>query len=130
MAKKKGKQHAAAVAPGLSKIIEQCVIYVQQLAAYDAGFKVDHTGDCDHASKGRQIKKARRALFKLICLSPHMRSGAPPLTSLKLHAKVGVVAAMYGLRKGEHPSDDEQTYIRFFAGEVSDFLAANHPATP
>jgi hypothetical protein len=43
-----------------TKVIEQCVIYVQSLAAYDAGFGVDRTGDADYAGKGRQISKARR----------------------------------------------------------------------
>jgi hypothetical protein len=32
---------------------------------------------------------------------------------------------MYGLRGDEHPDETEMTYIRFFAGEVSDFLAAH-----
>jgi hypothetical protein len=108
-----------------SEIIEQCVIYVQQLAAYDAGFDVDHTGDSDYAGKGGQIKKARRAMCKLIGLSPHKTPGAKPLTPLELHAKAGVLAAMYGLRKHEQPGDIEQAYIRFFAGEVSDFLASH-----
>ena len=107
-----------------SKIIEQCVIYVQQLAAYDAGFEVDHPGDSDHAGKGRQIKKARRAMVKLIGLSPHQTAGAVPLTALELHAKAGVLAAMYGLQNRECPDAIEKAYIEFLAGEVSDFLAA------
>jgi hypothetical protein len=69
MGKKKTKQKAAVTAER-SKIIAQCVIYVRQLAAWDAGFKVDHTGNCDHASKGGHIKKARRAMLKLIGLIP------------------------------------------------------------
>ena len=81
--------------------------------------------DADYAGKGRQISKARRAMAKLIGLSPHCRAGAEPLTALELHAKAGVLAAMYGLRNQEQPDQIEQTYIRFFAGEVSDFLAAN-----
>jgi hypothetical protein len=32
---------------------------------------------------------------------------------------------MYGLRNQEPPDTIEQVYIRFFAGEISDFLAAN-----
>jgi hypothetical protein len=32
---------------------------------------------------------------------------------------------MYGLRNGEQPDATEMAYIRFFAGEVTDFLAAN-----
>jgi len=124
MAKKKSKR--AAGDTGRSKIIEQCVIYVQCLAAYDAGFSVDPTGDADYAGKGRQISKARRAMAKLIGLSPHCRAGAAPLTALELHAKAGVLAAMYGLRNDEQPDHIEQIYIRFFAGEVSDFLAMSH----
>jgi hypothetical protein len=48
---------------------------------------------------------------------------------LELHAKAGMLAAMYGLRRGEQLDGIEQAYIRFFAGEVSDFLAAN-PSVP
>jgi hypothetical protein len=81
MGKKKAKQKAVDTAKR-SKIIEQCVIYVQQLAAYDAGFAVDHTGDYDHAGKGADIKKALRALHKLICLSPHKMLGGGALTAL------------------------------------------------
>jgi hypothetical protein len=32
---------------------------------------------------------------------------------------------MYGLRNHEHPNEIKGAYIRFFAGEVSDFLAVN-----
>jgi hypothetical protein len=42
----------------------------------------------------------------------------------------GVLAAMYGLRKDEAPDEIEMAYIRFFAGEVSDFLAANCGVQP
>ena len=125
-AKKKLKAPAN---PERSKIIEQCVIYVQSIAAYDAGFAVDHTGDSDYAGKGGQMRNAKRAMSKLIALSSHLKGGATPLTAIELHAKAGVLAAMYGLRKDEQPDPIEQTYIRFFAGEVSDFLAVNHAAS-
>jgi hypothetical protein len=36
------------------------------------------------------------------------------------------LAAMYGLRNDEEPTKDERLYIRFFAGEVLDFLASYH----
>jgi hypothetical protein len=92
--KSKNKPKAKTTTPpdtGRSKIIEQCVIYVQCLAAYDAGFSVDHTGDSDCAGKGRQISKARRAMSKLIGLSPYLRAGAAPLTALELYAKGGSI---------------------------------------
>jgi hypothetical protein len=128
---KKGKKHkreqkpAAAETPTeRSKIIEQCVTYVQSLAAYDAGFNVDCTGNSEYCGKGSQIKKARRAMCKLIGLSPHGKWGAAPLTAEELHAKAGVLAAMYGLRKDEQPDETETAYVRFFAGEVTDYLAS------
>ena len=124
--KKKSKAKAKPAKPDSSKIIEQCVIYVQHLAAYDAGFSVDRTGNAEYCGKGGQIKKARRAMCKLIGLSPHTTFDAAPLTPLELYAKAGVLAAMYGLRKDEGPDETELVYVRFFAGEVSDFLAANH----
>jgi hypothetical protein len=119
----KTKSKAKPSQPDCSEIIEQCVIYVQHLAAYDAGFRVDRTGDADYCGKGGHIKKARRAMCKLIGLSPH--PGSAPLTSLELYAKAGVLAAMYGLRKDENPDEIESAYIRFFAVEVSDFLTVN-----
>jgi hypothetical protein len=44
MAKKKKAKTAAVEISERSEIIEQCVIYVQHLAAYDAGFSIDRTG--------------------------------------------------------------------------------------
>jgi hypothetical protein len=128
MTKRKSKAKAKQAKPEGSKIIEQCVIYVQQLAAY-AGFSVDRTGNSEHCGKGDQMKKAHRAMCKLIGLSPHKRPGAAALSPIELHAKATVLAAMYGLRKDEEPNEIETAYIRFFAGEVSDFLAANHEAS-
>jgi hypothetical protein len=122
--KNKSKAKAKEVKPEGSKIIEQAVIYVQQMAAYDAGFSADRTGDAEYAGKCGEIKKANRAICKLIGLSPHKTPGAEPLTPDELFAKAGVLAAMYGLRKDEEPNEDERAYIRFFAGEVLDFLAA------
>ena len=50
------------------------MIYAQSIAAYNAGFKVDYTGDNDSAGSqalgGRHLRKATRALMKLIALSP------------------------------------------------------------
>jgi hypothetical protein len=125
MRKNKSKAKDKVSAPERSKIIEQCVIYVQQLAAYDVGFGVDRTSEAEHCGKGGQIKKARRAMSRLIDLG-----GIPgaSLTPLELRAKAGVLAGMYGLRKHEDTDEIETTYIRLFAREVVDYLAANHQA--
>jgi hypothetical protein len=124
MAKKKKSTAKAEATVPRSKIIEQCVIYVRQIASYHAGYKADGTGDSQYASAGRQIKKARHAMTRLIALSPHKTPSAPPLTAVELKAKAAVLEAMYGLQKDEKPDDIEMLYIRFFAGEVSDYLAS------
>jgi hypothetical protein len=126
MSKKKSKAKAKEAKPEASEIIKQAVIYVQQIAAYDAGFKVDSTDDSDFAGAGRQLRKSHNAMCKLIGLSPHKTPGAKPLTPDELFAKAGVLAAMYGLRDSMEPNEDELASIRFFAGEVLDFLAAHH----
>jgi hypothetical protein len=53
MSKKKSKAKAKEAKLERSKIIEQAVMYVQQIAAYDAGFKADSTGD----SVRRQMRR-------------------------------------------------------------------------
>jgi hypothetical protein len=58
--REKSKAKANPSPPDGSKIIG--VIYVQQLAAYDAGFGVDRTGDADHCGKGDHIRNAQRAI--------------------------------------------------------------------
>ena len=79
---KKSKAKAKEAKPEGSKIIEQCVIYVQCLAAYDAGFSVDRTGDADFCNTGDQIKKAHRAMCKLVGLSPNKTHGTAAITPL------------------------------------------------
>ena len=78
MTKRKSKAKAKEAKPEGSKIIEQCVIYVQRLAAWDAGFSVDRTGDADFCGTGDHLKKSCRAMDKLIGLSPHTTPGAAP----------------------------------------------------
>jgi hypothetical protein len=102
-----------------SEIIRQSVVYVQALAAHEAGFKADATGDCEFASDGG-LSKAGRALAKLNALS---RETAPPLTALEVFAKASSLSEMYGLRKDEELGEDERAYIGHFAKEVVRFLA-------
>ena len=121
--KKTDETKSAGLAPSRSEIIEQSIIYVQCLAAHDAAFTVDGTGDCEYAGS-IDLKKSRRAMVRLVALSPHKVPGAPPLTTLELYAKAKVLDAMYGLKKDEEPNEIELAYIRFFAGEVADYLIA------
>jgi hypothetical protein len=120
---KTDENKCADIAPSRSEIIEQSMIYVQCLAAFDAAFTVDGTGDSEYVDHAG-IKKSHRAMVRLIGLSPHKVPGAPPLTTLELYAKAKVLEAMYGLKEDAEPNEIELAYIRFFAGEVSDYLVA------
>jgi len=82
MAKNKKAKPAVEKTTPRSEIIEQCVIYAQSIAAHTAGFEVDHRGDSDHASKNRLMKKATRAMIRLIALSPAADAFAKPLSAL------------------------------------------------
>jgi hypothetical protein len=80
---KKGKKHKRNQKPASSEIIRQCVIYVQSMAAYQAGFKVDLTGNFDHAGSGKgqpgrdHLRTADHALARLVArlAPPLLRAG-------------------------------------------------------
>jgi hypothetical protein len=86
---KKRKTPTKKSSPKKSEIIKHCVIYAQSIAAYNAGFKVDHTGDSDHAGcdgLGKEyLDKAAHALRRLLALSPAFPNGEPMTTRRTLH---------------------------------------------
>ena len=95
---KKKKTPTKKSGPKKSGIIEQCVIYAQSIAAYNAGFKVDPTGHFDHAGAhalgSEYLQRAAGALGKLVGLSPAFITGKPPLSREELFAKAGVLGIM------------------------------------
>lgn len=121
---KKQKTPAKKSAPKKSGIIAHCVIYAQSMAAYYAGFKVDHTGNSDHAgcqALGKEyIHSADRAVVRLI--SPAFTEGKPPLSREELFAKAGVLGIMAAPGGTFNPGPNEQAFVRFFAQEVEDYL--------
>jgi hypothetical protein len=129
---KKGKKHKRNQKPAGSEIIRQCVIYVQSMAAYEAGFTVDLTGNWDHAGAGQDrlggehLAHADRALAKLIALSPSFVAGRAPLSAAELFAKAGVLSVIWSQEGGETRSCEatETAYVRFFAREVEDSMRA------
>jgi hypothetical protein len=129
---KKRKTTAKKLAPKKSAIITQCVIYAQSMAAYHAGFKVDHTGDSDHAGSqalGKEyMDNADRAVARLIGISPAFIGGKPPLLREELFAKAGVLSIMAEPGGTFNPEPNEQTFVRLFAAEVEDYLRAQGDA--
>jgi hypothetical protein len=114
--------------PLLSETIRFATIYVQAMAAYDAGFNADATGNFAHAGGandqlgGKQLQKAQKALLKLIAISPADMAGRPVLTREELFAKAAVAAVVS--KQVDAWNAIECAYIRLFAQEVSDFLRA------
>jgi hypothetical protein len=125
---KKRKTPAKKVAPEKSAIIMQCVVYAQSMAAYHAGFKVDHTGNSDYAGSDalgeKCFGKADRAVTRLIGLSLAFMEGKPPLSREELFAKAGVLRIMADPGGTFNPQPNEQAFVRFFAREVEDYLRA------
>jgi len=118
-------------APVLSEIIVQSTVYLQAMAAYEAGFRADATGDWDYAGAGsdklggRQLCKASKALAKLVALSPAFAAGRVPLTREELFAKAAVMAVVSKqLEVFAEPDKVERETIRLFAQEVTDYLSA------
>ncbi len=104
------------------------MIYAQSIAAYHAGFEADATGDSDFAgcSKGalggKHFRRADKAILKLVGLSPVGRTGSKPLSQAELKAKARVCQIMDKHAGELTPS--ERCFVRVFAREVEDFLAA------
>jgi hypothetical protein len=111
MAKKKTKADTVAKR---SEIIEECLIYAQSIAAYDAGFYVDPTDDFDYAGCGdsqlgrHHFRNAKRALIKLVALGENV----PALIWDELFAEARVVRLLQNTEAKRNP----------FAQEVSQYL--------
>ena len=128
--RRRPRKTAPASDPAKSGIIEQCVIYAQSIAAFHAGFTVDHTDDNDFAGElgGECLDKARTALNRLCGLSPAFRSGMAPLASKELLAKATVLGIMGADSTNAQPRE-MACYIRFFAAEVEQYLRAQGAAS-
>jgi hypothetical protein len=118
--------------PAGSEIIRQCVIYVQAMASYKAGFTADITDDWDYCGSGNkqlggwQLREARHALRKLITISPACVAGRAPLIPAELFAKASVLTVILDQEGGQTRSleADEAVYARLFAREVEDAMRA------
>jgi hypothetical protein len=103
-----------------SKVIRDCVVYTQSMAAFSAGFHADPTDDCDYAGERDFTKKAAAALRRLKANSPD--SGP---TRDVLFAKAMVLRIMFANTGGTEP--EERAYARFFAAEVAAYCKGDEP---
>jgi hypothetical protein len=124
MGRKKKAKPAVEKTSERSEIIEQCLIYAQSIAAYNAGFYVDPTGDFDYAGCGsnqlgrQHFRNAKRALIKLVALG----GGVPTLSRDELFAKARVVRLLQKTDAKRSPEKHEVEYVTRFAKDVSQYL--------
>jgi hypothetical protein len=103
-----------------SEIIEQCLIYAQSIAAYNAGFYVDPTGDFDYAGCGdsqlgrHHFRNAKRALIKLVALGEDV----PAPSRDELFAKARVAHLLQGTDAKRNPEKHEAQYVIRLAKDV------------
>jgi hypothetical protein len=114
-----------------SDIIRHATIYVQSMAAYQAGFKADATGNFAYAGAkgsqpgGRQLHKADKSLRKLVAISPACMAGRAPLTREELYAKAAVLTVVtQQMEVFSEPNRFERVFISLFAQETTDYLAS------
>jgi hypothetical protein len=115
--KPKMKRRKAMRAPNDTRLIKECVIYAQSIAAFHDGFKVDSDGNnCHAAALGeRHTNRARQALTKITAM--------PATTPEGLCSKARVMRVVFddNLDGGCLPEADTQ-FLKSFAVEVKNFL--------
>jgi hypothetical protein len=108
------KPSPKSASPKRSEIIKQSVIYLQSVAAFNAGFDADH-GNCDIAGADGQLGNAAldaadRALHKLTKFGK--------LSAPEMKAKAAVFRAMMTFESGNILKEDRRDFLATFAIEV------------
>ena len=101
-----------------SEIVRQSVIYVQAIAAYEAGFDADHSDDGPadaSALGGAQLKCADNAMHELNRLG----AKSDKLSVSELNAKAAVLKAMLKNMEGSEFKDCQREFMSTFAREVA-----------
>lgn len=100
-----------------ARLIAECVIYAQSVAAWAAGFEADPDGDCVHANKLGADARARAGVaLKAI---PKMKA----TTASGLLAKARIVPTIIKDAAGSL-DEREEDYMASFVADVTDYLAA------
>jgi hypothetical protein len=103
--------------PNDTRLINECVIYAQSIAAFHDGFKVDSDGNSCHAEAlgKRHSNRARQALTKI--------TATPATTPEGLYSKAHVVRVVFDDNGdgGCLPEADTE-FLKSFAVEVEKFL--------
>jgi hypothetical protein len=98
-----------------ARLIKECVIYAQEIAAFHAGFTADPDGSSKHAAGlgDRHERRAQQALAKIAAMKASTPEG--------LQAKARILPVVIHDDEGSMESDSEVFY-RTFAADVRAFL--------
>ena len=98
-----------------ARLISECVIYAQEIAAFHAGFIADSDANKDHAASlgDRHHDRAQQALRKIATMKAS--------TATELDAKARILPMVIHDSPGSMESADEVFY-RTFAADVRAFL--------
>jgi hypothetical protein len=102
-------------APLDARLINECVVYAQGIAAFHAGFGADPDGGSKHAEGlgNPHYERARQALMKIATMKARTPAG--------LDAKARILPVVIHDSEGSMESADEVFY-RTFAADVRAFL--------
>jgi hypothetical protein len=102
-------------APSDTPLINECVRYAQEMAAFHAGFKADPDGSSKHAAGlgNRHERRAKQALTKIATMKASTPTG--------LDAKARILPVVIQDDEGSMESASEVFY-RTFAADVRAFL--------
>ena len=114
-------------APERSEIIKQSVIYVQSVAAFNAGLNADH-GDLKLAGCGGSLgdmafDSAEQAISRKNEISQTLNQ---PLSAIEMKAEAAVCAAMMEFEGGNDLDEESRLFVKHFAREA---VAYFHVAT-
>jgi hypothetical protein len=98
-----------------ARLISECVIYAQEIAAFHAGFMADSDGNKDHAAGlgDRHQQRAQQALTKIATMKA--------TTPTALDAKARILPVVIQDCEGSFQDADE-AFFRSFAADVRAFL--------
>jgi hypothetical protein len=111
----KAKRKSAKAAASDERLIGECVIYAQEIAAFDAGFKADPDGSSKNAAGlgDRRYQRAQQALTKIATMKARTPTG--------LDAKARIFPLVIQDCAGSLQDADE-AFCRSLAADVRAFL--------
>lgn len=113
--KRKGSKAKRPTASKDERLINECVIFAQSVAANDAGYDADPDGNNEYATRAGARHSARAAAALAYI------SETPATTAEALQAKARIIPAV--IKDAAHSMDErEEAFFLSFGADVKDYL--------